>query len=245
MTEGGAPPPRRRRRWTQVLGGVRGRLLALVAAATIPIAAIALNNAWSSFRTASSTGPRDAVILREVAAARHGAALDGLRQVVTGLARSDRLLALAPDDCDRELAELRDLTPTRYSNFWILDGEGRLLCSGLPAPRGRSYADLDYVVEMQRTREFVVGQFTIGVVSHRAVLPAAAPILDAQGRLRAIVGGSLYLDFFLRGGDEAPIAGGSDVWLLDADGSMLPIGASRALAMPPPACWRRCSPRRR
>ncbi len=177
---------------------------------------------------------RDAVILREVAAARHGAAVDGLREILTGLARTPRLLEMAPEDCDRELDRLRDLSQLRYSNFWILDGQGRLLCSGLPAPRGGDYAALDYVGEIQQTRQFVMGQFTIGVISGRAVLPGAAPILDDQGRLRAIVGGSLYLDFFLLGDRPTPVADEHDVWLLDADGSVLPLGSARGQTLPPP-----------
>ncbi|MEO3473594.1 sensor histidine kinase [Roseomonas sp. CAU 1739] len=206
-----------------------------MAAATIPIAGIATSNAWSAFRTAGASGLRDAVILREVAAARHGAAVDGLRELLTNLANRPQLLELPPEACDSELAEVRALAPDRYSNFWILDGHGTLLCSGLPAPRGGDYASLDYVRDIQASRQFVVGQFTIGMISERAVLPGAAPILDAEGRLRAIVGGSLYLDFFLRG-DRAPtLSGEHDVWLLDADGSMLPLGSARARSLPPPA----------
>ena len=234
MTGGGDQPPQPRSVWTQVLGGVRGRLLALVAAATIPIAGIAVSNAWSAYRTAEANGLRDAVILREVASARHGTAVDGMREILTGIARRPQLLDLPPDACDRELAEIRDLSADRYSNFWILDGAGKLLCSGLPAPRGGDYAALDYVRAIQASRQFVVGQFTIGMVSQRAVLPGAAPILDAEGRLRAIVGGGLYLDFFLRGERSPPVSGEHDVWLLDADGAMLPLGSARAASLPPP-----------
>ncbi|WP_211865086.1 sensor histidine kinase [Neoroseomonas terrae] len=232
MSPGGAPPGPRRF-WTQVLGGVRGRLLALVAAATIPIAAIAVNNAWSAFRAAGAAGLRDAVILREVAAARHGAAMEGLREILTNLARSRYLLALPADACDQHLRHLRELAPDRYSNFWLLDGEGRLLCSGLPARRGDYFAELDYVREIRQSKRFVLGQFTLGLVSGRAVLPAAAPVLDEAGQLQAIVGGSLFLDFFLRGGQATPNGDQNDVWLLDADGSVLPLGSARAEALPP------------
>ncbi len=216
-----------------MLGGVRGRLLALVAAATIPIAGIAISNAWSAFRTAGSNGLRDAVILREVAAARHGAAVQTLREILTGLARTPWLLDLPPEDCERELARLSSLSPLRYSGFFVLDAQGRLLCSGLRAARGTDYASLDYVGDIQRTRQFVMGQFTIGAVSGRAVVPGAAPILDADGNLRAIVGGGLFLDFFLRSDGATPVAGDSHVWLLDADGSLLPIGTALAVALPP------------
>ncbi len=229
MNGGGAVPPR-----TQIFGGVRGRLLALVAAATIPIAGIAGTNAWNAYQSATEQGLRDVVILREVAAARHGAAVGALREVLTGLARNARLLDVTPAACDAELNQLRALMPDRYSNFSVLDAEGRLLCSALPATRGRSFADQDYTKAVRASRNLVIGEFTTGLVSRRAVLPGAAPILDDQGQLRGIVVGGLYLDFFLRT-DRAPQAPDeSQVWLLDADGSLLPLGSARAMSLPPP-----------
>ncbi len=233
MTLGGAKPPKPRRMWAQVFGGVRGRLLALVAAATIPIAGIAVNNAWSSFRNAGANGLRDARILREVAAARHGAAVDNLREMVTGIARRPGLLDESPEACDQLMARLRELAPDRYSNFWVLDANAGVTCSGLPTARGGDFSELDYVREIRARREFVVGEFVIGVVSGRAVLPAAAPILNPDGTIRAIVGGSLFLDFFLHGDRAVPVQGEGHVWLLDADGSMLPLGPALADALPP------------
>jgi two-component sensor histidine kinase len=234
VTAGGSPPPgtQRRARWWQ--GGVRGRLLTLVAAATIPIAVIAGNNAWTAYQVALAQGQRDVLILREVAAARHGAAVGALREMVTGLAADPGLLSQGPEACDAMLARIQALKPERYSNFWVLDGEGVLLCSGLPAPRGRSYADLDYVPTMQRTRAFTLGDFTIGVVTQRAVLPGIAPILGPDGSLRAMVGGSVFLDFLLRSPADAQGVAPHHVWLLDNDGTILPIGRAAASALPAP-----------
>ena len=81
-----------------------------------------------------------------------------------------------------------------------------MVCSGLPTPRGGDFSGLDYVREIRARPQFVVGEFTIGVISGRAVLPGAVPILNADGTLKAIVGGSLYLDFFLRGARATPVA---------------------------------------
>jgi len=230
---GGSPPdPGRRPGWWQ--GGVRGRLLALVAAATIPIAVIAGNNAWSAYQAALAQGQRDVLILREVAAARHGAAVGALREMVTGLANDRDLLARGGEACDATLERLRALKPERYSNFWVLDGQGVLLCSGLPAPRGQSYAGLDYVPQIRSTRAFTLGDFTIGVVTQRAVLPGIAPILGPDGTLEAMVGGGLFLDLLLRAPNEAEGVARYNVWLFDNDGTVLPIGGSTAAALPPP-----------
>jgi two-component sensor histidine kinase len=216
------------------MGGVRGRLLGLVAAATIPIAAIAGNNAWNSYQTALSNGLLNVVVLREVSAARHGAAVDALREMVTGLAERGRLLDMTPEACDAQLDSLRSLKPERYSNFWVLDPDGVLVCSGRPAERGRSYADLDYVSQLRRARSFILGDFTIGMISGRAVLPGVAPIVGADGVLRGMVGGSLFLDLFLRSERGDVAAGSQQVWLLDQEGTTLPLGAAMAHALPPP-----------
>jgi two-component sensor histidine kinase len=214
---------------------VRGRLLALVAAATIPFAVIAGNNAWSAYQGALAQGQHDVLILREVAAARHGAAVVALREMVTGLAADPALLEQSPAECDAMLARIQALKPERYSNFWVLDGQGVLLCSGLPAPRGRSYATLDYVPAIQRTRAFTLGDFAIGVITSRAVLPGIAPVLAPDGSLRAMVGGSVFLDFLLRAPADAQGVTRHNVWLLDNDGTILPIGTASAGALPPPA----------
>ena len=234
MTAGGASPPGPRRRTGWWRSGVRGRLLALFAAATIPIAAISGNNAWSAYQAALARGQNDVLMLRAVAFAQHGAAVGALREMVTGLAADPALLAQGPEACDAQLARMRALKPQRYSNFWVLDAQGVLLCSGLPAPRGQNYANLDYVPNIQRTRAFTLGEFTIGVVTQRAVLPGIAPILAADGSLQAMVGGSIFLDFLLRIPADAQVVARHNVWLLDNEGTILPIGTAVASALPVP-----------
>lgn len=231
MTGGAEPPPPRRRAG---FSGVRGRLFALVAAATIPIAGIAGSNAWSAYRDALAQGPRDALILREVAVARQGAAVDALQEIVSGLATQGGLLDIPAPACSEHLGRLRELMPDRYSNFWVLDAEGRLACSGLAAPRGEDYGRLDYVRRVRETRAFQFGEFRIDAVSGRAVLPGAAPILDAHGEVRGIVAGGLHLGFLLRTDTGSRVAGRHSVWLIDKDGAVLPIGSALAANLPPP-----------
>lgn len=237
MSDGAAAPespesPAARR--AGLLSGVRGRLLVLVAAAAIPIVGIAGANAWAAYQAALSERLQEAAILREVAGARHGAAVEGLLDMLAGIARIAALPDLPPGMCDAELRRLQELKPDRYSNFWLLDPAGTLMCSALPAERGRSFADLDYVRRVRATQEIAVGEFTLGVVSGRPVLPAVAPMLGPDGSLRAIVGGGLNLGYFLRT-DRAPdLPRTHHVWLLDRDGSTLPLGNAPADALPPP-----------
>lgn len=232
MTGGGDRPPAASLKG--LLSGVRGRLVALVVAAAIPAAGIAAANAWAAYEATLSQRLRDAAILREVASARHGAAVGALRDMLEGVARFTHLPDLSRGACDAELARLRSLKPERYSNFWLLDADGMLTCSGLAAGGRRSSADLDYVRQVQATRRFAVGEFTIGTISGHEVLPAAAPMIAPDGSLRAIVGGGLRLDYLLRDGQAPEDAGVQHVWLLDREGTVLPLGDAPEGFLPRP-----------
>lgn len=233
MIAGGTPPPEPETPRRGMLAGVRGRLLALVVIAVIPIAGVAGANAWGSYLAALSQGLRDAVILREVAAARHGAAVDALKDMITGIARFTTLPDMPPEACDAELGRLRALKPDRYGNFWLLDTDGVVICSGIPTQRGRDLGGLGYVQRTRTTGEASVGRFLTGAVPDRTVLPAAAPMTGADGRLRAIVGGELFLDYFLRNERGSDVARLHHTWLLDQDGKTLPLGDAPATALPP------------
>lgn len=234
MSEGGDKPPRPQQPARgPLLGGVRARLMVLVAAATIPIVGIAGTNAWNAYTSVRESGSRTAAMLREVAVARHGAAVDNLKDIVVNVAARRPLMDMPPEQCDAELARLRELAPERYSNFWLLDAEGRLVCSGLPTPRGVSYAHLDYVPQIIATRAFVLGEFTIGVVSRRAVVPAVAPIFYPDGTLRGMVAGSLFLDVFQRSDRPPPISTPYFAWLIDQDSSPLPLSGAPITSLPP------------
>ncbi len=233
MTSGGdAPPaPHRRSGWWRT--GVRGRLLALVVAATVPIAIVAGGDARAVYRAALEQGPREVVILREAAAARHGVAVEALREKVVALASEPDLLTMDPEACDALLDQVRRLAPRRYSNLWVMDATGLLRCSAIPAPRGQDFSALDHIADAMSSRRFVLGDFTIGMVTRRAVLPAVAPVLAPDGTLLGLVGGGLFLDFFLEADRGAARAIPHHTWLLDAEGAALPLGSTLAEALPP------------
>ncbi|BDG74806.1 sensor histidine kinase [Roseomonas fluvialis] len=212
---------------------MRGRLLALVAAATVPIAVIAGSNAWNAYDAALEQSRQEVLVLREAAVARHGSAVGSMREVLTALAADPDLLTRGPEACDATLEHARSLSPSRYSNFWVLGGAGELLCSGVPTPRGGNYAALDYFDAARSAGGFALGEFTIGIVSGRAVLPAAVPILAPDGTMTALVGGGLFLDSFLQTERRAPTIAEHHVWLLDEDGTTLPLGNAIAGALPP------------
>lgn len=235
MTTGGPAAAGRLSVATRFFRGVRGRLLLLVAIATVPVLGIAGGHAWVNYDRALDTGRQEAIMLREAAAARHGAGLDAMQEMVTGLARREDLLDVAPEACDRALRNLLELFPDRYSNIWLLDAEGRMLCGAVPVPRGQDFSDQGYFQSALVERGYVLGEFTVGTVSGRGVLPAAAPILEPGGQIRGVVAAAAVLEYFVRANRNTAVQQAHNVWLLDRRGTAIPLTGGSDAELPDPA----------
>lgn len=216
-----------------LVSGVRGRLLALVLVGAVPVVGIALANALAERRAAFEEMARAATLLREAGAARQVAALDTTEAVLRGLAQDPRAGPADPEGCEAAMRGAMRLFPHRFTGFWVLDAEGRLVCSTVAAQRGRSFADQDYFAAVRASGDFALGGFVVGPVTGLPVLQAGAPIRGEGGALAGVVGAALRLDWLSRPSRyEADTPHGA--WLLDGQGRTLAIAGADASALPPP-----------
>jgi two-component sensor histidine kinase len=216
-------------RWRSALTGVRGRLLALMMVAAVPLAGITLGNAYRDHAQAVAGLGQRAASLQEMFAVQARAALDAQEALLRGLAASD-WLARAVADCHAALAALSASQGERYTSIWVLDAEGVERCSSLGQMTGRSFADQGYFQTLRAGRPFARGGFAVGPVTSEAVLQAAAPILR-DGALAGVVGGALRLEGLRQsiGADAA-----AQLWAFDGQGGRLALGGTSDAALPPP-----------
>jgi two-component sensor histidine kinase len=233
MTGAGAA---RRRRLPRLFRGVRGRMLALLLTAGVPVIGIAVTNAVLNYDAALSGGLNQTALLRAVAAAQHGAALESMQQMVEALVR-DPVVANAEAGCDAILAGLRRVNEGRYANLWVIQPDGALLCSALPATRGTRYAVQSYLTEAIKDQRFTIGSFIIGGLSRRPVLTAGAPVL-AGGQVVRVVAASLELDFLLRRSADEALPRERRIWLLDRFQTPLSLTGEAEGDLPEPALAR-------
>ncbi|WP_137126160.1 sensor histidine kinase [Roseomonas sp. HF4] len=229
---GGPPKAARLPAARRFVPGLRGRLLVFMIAASIPIIGLAGADAWGDFERVLAGARQDAALLRQTAAARHGAEMDVAEEMLRSLAARPDLLAMTPEACDAALAAAHDLFRDRYANIWILDAGGRLQCSALPAEHGVDYSHLDYFRQIKADPRATLGGFTIGVLSGRHVLPSAAPMLAPDGTLRAVVATSVVLDYLIRTQRAAAIADTHHVWLIDRAATAVTLTAAPESALP-------------
>ena len=209
----------------------------LLIVASIPVIGIATANAVLNYDAERASGRRTAALLGEVAAERHGAAIAHLRELLEGVARNDELTDTSSGQCGSRLANLLSLYPHRYSNIWILDGQGRLLCSAIPtiAERGdpesvilarQAAADGDHA-------PFILDRFKAGLLTGRSVLTGAVPLIQ-DGQVKLIIAAGLLIDVFIREEAHASPSIQKYVWLLDRQNVPLPLTEGEEAELPEP-----------
>jgi two-component sensor histidine kinase len=146
-------------------------MLLLLIVASVPVIGISGTNAVIGYEAQLASGRRTASLLLEVAAERHGAIIASMRDMLNGIARSPALIDAAAGQCGDRLAGVLGIFRQQYSNIFMLDGQGRLLCSALPTLQvGDSFADLNV---------FILAKIEAARPAAPAALPGQAPPAQA------------------------------------------------------------------
>ncbi|MBR0655352.1 sensor histidine kinase [Plastoroseomonas arctica] len=204
----------------------------LVAIATIPVLGTAGGHAWVNYDRARDFARQTALVIREGAVARQAAMLDTTEEMLDGLARRTDLLVAPTETCVATMQSLLNLFRDRYTNLWLMDKDGKLLCSALPAPVGRDLSMTRTYQAPVAARRFALAEFIDGELSGRAVMPAASPMIAADGSLQGVVAASVLLDYLATPSRQNAGTAAYDAWLMDRRGTTLAITNAGASVLP-------------
>src|SRR5690349_15738477 len=112
----------------QLLRSVRARLMVLLAIAAIPLVALAAVIVWQNFAVTVTQAMQVALLAREAATARHEAALEGVRQMLTAISQAEAIRSTSDGRCAGFLSDLLALNADRYAEILVADEEGRVRC---------------------------------------------------------------------------------------------------------------------
>ncbi len=173
-------------RWSgRLFVGLRSQILALVLLATLPLALLALVNAWEQREAALIQARQTAINL-----ARLGSESQ-LRVVATArdLLRTLAMVETVRTDTAACNALLQRLFADRreYSLVGVTDAQGNLRCASLTPSGPVNYADRDWFQKVLQTHDAAVGRFVIGRISGRPVLPLAYPLLTPQNTVEGVL----------------------------------------------------------
>jgi len=199
--------------------GLRARLLALALLAVLPALALVAFTAKQNRDTLAHQVEDSSLRLARLTSAEHERAIEGARQLLTGLARIPEISS-GGERCAGLLADMLVRFPS-YANFGAADLHGDVFCSAAATQSRVNIADRSYFRGALSGRDFAIGDFQIGRVTHIPTLNFGYPVLDRLGRTTSVVFAALSLESLSDVTTRARLPAGSSAIVLDENGVIL------------------------
>lgn len=211
-------------------GSIRGRLLSLLLAAGVLIAAATFAYQLQA-RSQRIDERKDEVLqLSQLAAQVERQRIEAARGLLIAASQFSPVIDAAnnPTDaglatlCQRRLASATDLLPDVYAGIGLADLQGNVICTRDPVvPGAINIADRLFFQQALASRDFAIGQFHYARPSGQPVIGFGYPVRTSSG---AVIG-ILTTGFDLRHDDElisdANLPRGASVTVLDRNGVTL------------------------
>lgn len=112
------------------------------------------------------------------------------------------------------------LERTELVNLAVFDPAGHLVAASTARSEGRDISDRSYFQQVLQTKEPVVSEVLIGRLTGRPAVIAAAPILDADRRVRGVVSVNLRLDRLAQRMRDMGLRPGQALFVVDPRGRL-------------------------
>ena len=173
------------------------RLFALVLMAILPALAIQAYNEIELKRSREAEVRQDALRLAQFATGELDRIIENGHALAVALANLPSVRNHDTAACSDYAALLTKDFP-QYVAMGAIELNGNVFCSSRPIPPGASAADRWFFNEAIRRGKFVIGDYLIGRLVKRPILPLALPFLDPDGRIGGAVYISLDIDWLAR-----------------------------------------------
>ena len=195
---------------------VRYQLIFIVLVSILPALGIILYSGLVLKKEAIREAERDLLELMDHLAQEQQRVEESVRQLLMTVAQLPEVRNLNTAACDRLLGRLLIQNPV-YANLFLANGKGTLVASALPY-RTHSIADRKYFRDASITKDFSVGEYSIGEASGLPVIQFSYPLLDSQGRFKGVIAASIDVSHYGDVFGKAEMPPGSVLAVADSKG---------------------------
>ncbi|MEW6718815.1 MAG: PAS domain S-box protein, partial [Chloroflexota bacterium] len=201
---------------------LRFRLILLVLLAVLPAFGLTLYTGWSDHQQHALEVQDNALRLARLTAASYNEMIASGHQLLIALTEVDEVADSQsnPTACATFLAKLVALYP-RYTNFTVSAPNGDLICSGVPVEGQVNFADREWFQRLLEKRDFVVGEYVIGRIVGRPLLPLVYPVFSLTGEIKTVMTAAIDLAWINQLPVNAELPEGSVSTLLDHKGTIM------------------------
>jgi len=164
----------------------RARLLMLILLIALPALGLTLYTAIEGRRDAASSVQEEAGRLLRLASSRQEELIEQTRDLLTVLANLPAIGSGDISEYDRFFPALLEQYPF-FINLSIASPDGDLLYSSRPVARNLNFAGESYFLQSLRTGDFAVGNYTLGRITGRPLLPCSYPVIDGKGKVQVVI----------------------------------------------------------
>ena len=180
-----------------VLSSLRARLMLLMIVAIVPWILAMTYHAWQDREITVAAAVDTELQVAHMAATRQDQAIQNARSLLRVLSALPEIRTGSGSACQARLADILHTAGENYANLLVTDAHGQTLCVAKGSGQ-LNFADRDWHRDASSSGGFVVGRYIIGRIQGRPILPAAFPILDAEGRVARVVMAALDVDWLGR-----------------------------------------------
>jgi signal transduction histidine kinase len=201
--------------------GFLARLFVLVLVAMLPALAIQAYNEIAGRKSREAEVREDALRLAQFASGELDRIVENGHAVLAALANLPAVRGVDGVGCSDYVASLQKSFP-QYAAIGAIDLSGHPFCSSIPIPEGTTAADREFFQKARDTGRFTVGQYLIGRIIKKPVLPMGLPFYDRSNHIAGVVYVSLDLNW-LAGyfAETRPFSQKTALVITDRDGTIL------------------------
>ncbi|MGE5224847.1 MAG: cache domain-containing protein, partial [Omnitrophica WOR_2 bacterium] len=199
---------------------LRSRLLLLVLISALPALALMLYSGVEQRRLATSVVQEDNLRIARLAASNNEALIEGARQLLISLASNPQITQKNQADCGAFLAALWQKFPF-YTTFSVADVQGNIYCSSVTNNSPVNVSDRPYFQQVLKTGDFTIGEYSVGRITGKSILPFAYPIKNVAGNVQGVVIAPLDLSWMNKLAASIKLPPEAAMLIIGSDGTVL------------------------
>ncbi len=203
------------------LSSLRTRLLLVIFLTVMPALGLILYTGLTDRRHRAELAQDNAMQLVRLASADQERLIEGTRQLLVTLSHLPQVRSDDGAACSALLGDLLRHYSKVYANLAVMRPNGDVWCSAVPVSQPINFWDRPWFQQVVQTRDFTVGDFTVGRITGKATVGLPYPVLSPSGELQAVVTASLdlaWLDDFIINANLPPE---SALTVIDRKGTIL------------------------
>lgn len=203
-----------------IFSNLRIRLTLLISLSMFPVLGLTLYSHLQERSSAISNMREDVYRLAQFSAGSQEQFIESTRQLVKALSKTEVVQSSNISVCSSVFTEILDEYP-EYLNLGAAYPDGQVFCSAIPIQDGVDFRNKPWFLGVIEHKDFSMGVCDDCCATGRATLNINYPVLDGEGRVKAVVFAAMDLDQINRLTARVRMPRGTELMMISRTGTIM------------------------